>query len=38
MKCPCCGDEMIKEKESKKILNFKCKNCGLSNSEIKGYG
>jgi hypothetical protein len=36
MKCPCCGGEMIKEKESEKTINLKCNDCGLSNTELKG--
>ncbi len=35
MKCPCCSGEMIKEKETEKIIHLKCKDCGLSNSELK---
>ncbi len=35
MKCPCCGAEMIKEKESEKTINLKCNDCGLSNTELK---
>ena len=34
MKCPCCSGDMIKEKETAKIIHLKCKDCGLSNSEL----
>ncbi|MDQ4074570.1 MAG: hypothetical protein M3162_09760 [Thermoproteota archaeon] len=36
MKCPCCGGEMVKEKESEKVVTLKCADCGLSNTELKG--
>jgi translation initiation factor 2 beta subunit (eIF-2beta)/eIF-5 len=36
MKCACCGGEMTKEKESERTITLKCKDCGLSNSELKG--
>ncbi len=36
MKCPCCGGEMIKDKETEKTINLKCRGCGLSNTELKG--
>ncbi len=35
MKCACCGGEMDISNETEKIINFKCKDCGLSNSELK---
>ncbi len=35
MKCPCCSGEMIKEKETDKLIYLKCRDCGLSNSELK---
>lgn len=34
MKCPCCGGEMIENKKEKLII-FKCKECGLSNNQLK---
>ncbi len=37
MRCPCCGDEMVKEKESEKTVTLKCGGCGLSNTELKGW-
>jgi len=34
MKCPCCGGEMA-ESEKEKVILFKCKECGLSNNQLK---
>ncbi len=36
MKYVCWGGEMIKEKETEKIINIKCRACRLSNTELKG--
>jgi predicted RNA-binding Zn-ribbon protein involved in translation (DUF1610 family) len=35
MKCPCCGEDLILEKETKKIVSYRCLSCGLKNSELK---
>ena len=35
MKCPCCGENLIVEKESEKIISYKCLTCGLKNTELK---
>jgi hypothetical protein len=35
LKCPCCGEEMLKDKELEKIIIMKCKGCGLSDTTIK---
>ena len=35
MKCACCGSDMLVDKELEKIMIYKCKECGLSNSELK---
>jgi hypothetical protein len=35
MKCACCGGDMIVEKELEKITIYKCRECGLSNTELK---
>ncbi len=35
MKCACCGGEMDVSNETEKIITFKCKDCGLSNSNLK---
>ena len=34
-KCACCGGDMILEKETDKLLAFRCQACGLSNTELK---
>ena len=35
MKCACCGGDMIVEKELEKVMIYKCRECGLSNTELK---
>lgn len=35
MKCPCCGEDLIYEKETEKIISYRCPSCGLKNSELK---
>ena len=35
MKCPCCGEDMEKEKELEKTIIMKCKGCGLSDTSLK---
>lgn len=35
MKCACCGGNMLLEKELEKIVIYKCRECGLSNTEVK---
>jgi predicted RNA-binding Zn-ribbon protein involved in translation (DUF1610 family) len=35
MKCPCCGENLICEKETEKIKSYKCLSCGLKNTELK---
>ena len=35
IKCACCGRDMILDKETDKLLTFKCQACGLSNTELK---
>jgi predicted nucleic acid-binding Zn ribbon protein len=35
MKCVCCGGEMLLDKELEKTVFYKCKECGLSNTELK---
>ncbi|HET7642308.1 MAG TPA: zf-TFIIB domain-containing protein [Nitrososphaeraceae archaeon] len=35
MNCPCCGGKM-ETNEKEKVTIFKCNNCGLSNTELKG--
>lgn len=35
MKCPCCGEDLILEKETEKIISYRCLSCGLKNSELK---
>ncbi|HJR83975.1 MAG TPA: hypothetical protein VJ772_01260 [Nitrososphaeraceae archaeon] len=35
MKCPCCGDDLICEKETEKTRSYRCLSCGLRNSELK---
>jgi hypothetical protein len=35
MKWPCCGEDLIYEKETEKIISYRCLSCGLKNSELK---
>ena len=35
MKCACCSDDMLVDKELEKIMIYKCRKCGLSNTELK---
>ena len=35
MKCACCGGNMLLDKELEKIVIYKCRECGLSNTEVK---
>ena len=35
MKCPCCGEKLICEKETVKIKSYRCLSCGLKNTELK---
>ena len=35
MKCACCGNEMSIDRELEKITVYKCKECGLSNTQVK---
>jgi DNA-directed RNA polymerase subunit M/transcription elongation factor TFIIS len=35
MKCACCGGEMIPDKMSEKIIVYKCRQCGLSETKLK---
>jgi hypothetical protein len=35
MKCACCGGDMLVEKKLEKIMIYKCRECGLSNTELK---
>ena len=35
MKCACCGSDMLIDKESEKIKIYKCRECSLSNTELK---
>ena len=34
MNCPCCGGKM-EANQFDKLTVFKCKSCGLSNTELK---
>jgi hypothetical protein len=35
MDCACCGAEMSPDKETEKIIIYKCKQCGLSDTRLK---
>ena len=35
MKCPCCGEILICEKQTEKIISYSCLSCGLKNTELK---
>ena len=35
MKCACCGEEMLLDRESEKMLIYKCTGCGLTDSKLK---
>lgn len=35
MKCACCGGDMLRDKELEKTIIYKCKECGLSNTELR---
>ena len=35
MQCACCGANMLLEKELEKTVIYKCRECGLSNTELK---
>lgn len=35
MKCACCGGDMLRNKELENTIIYKCKECGLSNTELK---
>jgi uncharacterized Zn finger protein len=35
MKCPCCGGDMLAEKDIGDSIIYKCAECGLSNSRVK---
>jgi hypothetical protein len=35
MKCACCGEEMILDRESEKTFIYKCTGCGLTDSRLK---
>ena len=34
MKCPCCGEVMEQREEIGKVTKFKCKGCGLTDTQI----
>ncbi|MGA8843959.1 MAG: hypothetical protein WB511_10270 [Nitrososphaeraceae archaeon] len=36
-KCACCGEEMMVDKETERLLTYKCQACGLSNTELKSF-
>ena len=36
-KCACCGEEMMVDKETERLLTYKCQACGLSNTELKTF-
>jgi Zn finger protein HypA/HybF involved in hydrogenase expression len=35
MKCACCGGDMLRNNELENTIIYKCKECGLSNTELK---
>lgn len=35
MKCACCGEEMLHDRESEKMVIYKCTGCGLTDSKLK---
>jgi DNA-directed RNA polymerase subunit M/transcription elongation factor TFIIS len=35
MDCACCGAEMLPDMETEKIIIYKCKQCGLSDTRLK---
>jgi tRNA(Ile2) C34 agmatinyltransferase TiaS len=35
MKCACCGGEMQQYESVGKAISYKCKECGLTDSQIK---
>lgn len=35
MDCGCCGAEMLPDSETEKIIIYKCKQCGLSDTRLK---
>ena len=35
MKCACCGGDMLVDNELEKTIIYKCRECGLSNTELK---
>jgi len=35
LKCPCCGGEMLLEKDIGTSIIYKCADCGLSDGRLK---
>lgn len=34
MRCPCCGAEMDQFEKNEKTIKFKCKRCGLTDTQV----